>query len=253
MQVKCGIRGPAIAAVLGLSLLACGTRTGYATDADIPESLGTDGVTVVVGDRGADTTVQLYEDLRCPACEEFETQGAGTELHRLAQHGSVQVHYTLASFLDDKLGGNGSRKAVNALRAALAEDKFVEYHQVLYAHQPDEVVDGYTDDFILKMASRVEGLWATLRHSGADDEVPSVRRRIRVCLSELQCQRYANTEGQWSGTARVREGPPRSLRREFLLAHRALASRSTSQPRSVAVRGTAGRTGMPAYAPVRRR
>ncbi|MFJ1544837.1 DsbA family protein [Streptomyces sp. NPDC088246] len=147
----------AIAAVLGVRV-ACGVRTGYATDADIPESLGADGTTIVVGDEDAGTTVQLFEDLRCPACEEFETQGAGAELNGLAQRGSVQIHYTLASFLDGKLGGNGSKKAVNALRAALAEDKFVEYHRVLYAHQPDEVVDGFTDDFILKMASRVEGL-----------------------------------------------------------------------------------------------
>ncbi|MET9586147.1 thioredoxin domain-containing protein [Streptomyces sp. NPDC006539] len=133
MQVKRGFRG-VIVAVLGLSLLSCGTRTGYATDADIPESLGADGVTVVVGDERADTTVHLYEHLRCPACEEFETQGAGAELHSLAQHGSVRIHYTLASFLDDRLGGDGSRKAVNALRAALAEGKFVEASEYAFQH-----------------------------------------------------------------------------------------------------------------------
>ncbi|MFE7246152.1 DsbA family protein [Streptomyces sp. NPDC057580] len=191
MQVKRGIRGAAIAAILGLSLLACGTRTGYATDADIPESLGADGVTVVVGNERADTTVQLYEDLRCPACEEFETQGAGAELHRLAQHGSVQIHYTLASFLDDRLGGNGSRKAVNALRAALTEGKFVEYHQVLYAHQPDEAVDGYTDDFILKMASRVEGL----RGPRFDTAVQTMKYQAFVDASE-----YAFQNSSASGT-----------------------------------------------------
>ncbi|MEU8508572.1 thioredoxin domain-containing protein [Streptomyces brevispora] len=184
MQVKRGFRGPAVAAVLGLSLLACGTRTGYATDAEIPESLGADGVTVVVGDEGADTTVQLYEDLRCPACEEFETQGAGAELHSLAQHGSVQIHYTLASFLDDRLGGNGSRKAVNALRAALAEGKFVEYHQVLYAHQPDEAVDAFTDDFLLKMASSVEGL----RGPRFDTAVRTMKYRAFVDASEYAFQ-----------------------------------------------------------------
>ncbi|MER5891804.1 thioredoxin domain-containing protein [Streptomyces sp. NPDC001876] len=180
MQVKPGIPGLVIAAVLGLSLLACGVRTGYATDADIPESLGADGMTVVVGDEGAGTTVQLFEDLRCPACEEFETQGAGAELHRLTQNGSVQVHYTLASFLDGKLGGNGSKKAVNALRAALAEDRFVEFHKVLYANQPDEAVDGFTDDFILKMASRVEGL----RGPAFDGAVRTMKYQAFVDASE---------------------------------------------------------------------
>ncbi|WP_406088869.1 DsbA family protein [Streptomyces sp. NBC_01013] len=170
----------AIATVLGLSLAACGTRTGYATDADIPESLGADGTSIVVGDEGAGTTVRLFEDLRCPFCEEFETQGAGAELSKLTQKGSVQVHYTLASFLDDRLGGNGSEKAANALRAALAEGKFVEYHQVLYAHQPDEAVDGFTDEFLLKTASRVEGL----RGPGFDAAVRTMQYQGFVAASE---------------------------------------------------------------------
>ncbi|MGW1097112.1 DsbA family protein [Streptomyces sp. NPDC002455] len=184
MQVKRGIRGPVLAVFLGMFLLACGVRTGYATDADIPESLGADGTTVVVGDEGAGTTVQLFEDPRCPACQEFETQGAGAELHELTRNGSVQVHYTLASFLDGKLGGNGSKKAVNALRAALAEDRFVEFHQVLYANQPDEAVDGFTNDFLLKMASRVEGL----RGPGFDGAVRTMKYQAFVDASESAFQ-----------------------------------------------------------------
>ncbi|MGW1412284.1 DsbA family protein [Streptomyces sp. NPDC002403] len=180
MLVKRAIRAMAFATVLGLSLAACETRTGYATDADIPESLGADGTSIVVGDEGAGTTVRLFEDLRCPFCEEFETQGAGAELNKLTQKGSVQVHYTLASFLDDRLGGNGSKKAANALRAALAEGKFVEYHQVLYAHQPDEAVDGFTNEFLLKMASRVEGL----RGPGFDAAVRTVQYQGFVAASE---------------------------------------------------------------------
>ncbi|MFD5899388.1 DsbA family protein [Streptomyces sp. NPDC060366] len=180
MLVKRVIRAMAIAAALGLSLAACGTRTGYAGDADIPESLGADGTSIVVGDVGADTTVRLFEDPRCPSSVELETQGAGAELNKLIQKGSVQVHYTVASFLDDKLGGNGSKKAANALRAALAEGKFVEYHQVLYAHQPDEAVDGFTDEFLLKMASRVEGL----RGAGFDAAVRTMQYEGFVTASE---------------------------------------------------------------------
>ncbi|MGY4918488.1 DsbA family protein [Streptomyces sp. 900116325] len=184
MLVKHAIRTVAIATVLGLALAACGTRTGYATEADMPESLGADGTTIVVGDEAAGTTVRLFEDLRCPVCEEFETQGAGAELNKLTQKGSVQVHYTLASFLDDRLGGNGSKKAANALRAALAEGKFVEYHQVLYANQPDEAVDGFTDEFLLKMASRVEGL----RGPGFDAAVRTMKYQGFVDASEKAFQ-----------------------------------------------------------------
>ncbi|MFB7913666.1 hypothetical protein [Streptomyces sp. NPDC056061] len=34
----------------------------------------------------------------------------------------------------------------------------MEYHEVLYANQPDEEADGCTDDFLLKIAEQVEGL-----------------------------------------------------------------------------------------------
>ncbi|MET9733814.1 hypothetical protein ABZZ79_25125 [Streptomyces sp. NPDC006458] len=35
------------------------------------------------------------------------------------------------------MGGHGSEKAADALRAAPDRGRFVEHHEVLYAHQPD--------------------------------------------------------------------------------------------------------------------
>lgn len=164
MQVGRGFWGIAVVVGLGLSLAGCGIRADHAgtppkyTQAQTPEALAADGTTIVVGDKEAGTVVRLYEDMRCPACGEFETQGAGEELSGLVRRGHAQVHYTLASFLDDRLLGDGSKRAANALRAALEEDKFVEYHQVLYAHQPEEAVDGFTDEYLLTMAALVDGL-----------------------------------------------------------------------------------------------
>ncbi|MFF9097122.1 DsbA family protein [Streptomyces sp. NPDC014776] len=130
----------------------------YATDADLPESLAPDGTTVRVGSPSAKTVVHVYEDMRCPVCEQFETQGGGEALREMVRSGQVRAEYTLASFLDGKLGGQGSKKAANALRAALDAGRFVELHDALFAHQPEESVDGYTDAFLLQTASRVPGL-----------------------------------------------------------------------------------------------
>ncbi|WP_437071161.1 DsbA family protein [Streptomyces sp. enrichment culture] len=130
----------------------------YASVEEIAEAIGPDGTTIIVGSPTAGTTVHLYEDMRCPACEQFETQGSGETLRNMVMTGEVKVEYTLASFLDGKLGGQGSRKAANALRAAVDEGRFVEYHEVLYANQPEESVDGYTETFLLDMASKVDGL-----------------------------------------------------------------------------------------------
>ncbi|MFF0461216.1 DsbA family protein [Streptomyces mexicanus] len=144
------------------------------------ESLAPDGTTVRVGSPQAKTVVHVYEDLRCPVCEDFETRGGGEALRDLVRSGQVRAEYTLASFLDDKLGGQGSEKAANALRAALEAGRFAEYHDVLFAHQPEESVDGYTDAFLLEMASRVKGL----RGPEFDAAVKDMKYRGFVTASE---------------------------------------------------------------------
>jgi hypothetical protein len=89
----------------------------------LPEALGSDGTTITVGDPDAETRVQLYEDPRCPVCEEFETTGGGPRLQEAMLDHRVRTEYTLASFLDDRLGGSGSKKAVkSAVRPPCACD-----------------------------------------------------------------------------------------------------------------------------------
>ncbi|GAA2889980.1 DsbA family protein [Streptomyces mexicanus] len=158
-----------------------GKPSGRASRAvKITESLAPDGTTVRVGSPQAKTVVHVYEDLRCPVCEDFETRGGGEALRDLVRSGQVRAEYTLASFLDDKLGGQGSEKAANALRAALEAGRFAEYHDVLFAHQPEESVDGYTDAFLLEMASRVKGL----RGPEFDAAVKDMKYRGFVTASE---------------------------------------------------------------------
>lgn len=102
----------------------------------------------------------------------------------------ARTEYTLASFLDDRVGGSGSKKAVNALRAALEEGKFVEYHEVLYANQPEEIVDGYTDAYLLELAGEVEGL----RGPEFNAAVKSMKYRSFVTASEKAYERAGGAE-----------------------------------------------------------
>jgi protein-disulfide isomerase len=159
--------------VLGAALVGCGSRHPVAADggeqqtsaktdyprlADVPEQVGSDGTSILVGDPKARVTVHLYEDPRCPYCAEFETTGGGPVLAEWVLRHKVKVEYTMASFLDPRRGGNGSKKAVNALRAAVQRGKFAEYHTVLYQNQPSEEVDGFTTARLLELASKVKGL-----------------------------------------------------------------------------------------------
>jgi protein-disulfide isomerase len=146
----------------------------------LPERLEKDGTTITVGDPTAEHTFLLVEDPRCPVCEEFELTGGAKTIVASARKGDLRVQYRLASFLDDRLSGHGSVKAVNALRAALEQGKFLEYHDVLYANQPPEEVDGFTDSKLLALASKVPGL----RGKEFDSAVKTMRYRSFVEASE---------------------------------------------------------------------
>lgn len=123
----------------------------------LPSRLEADGTTITVGDPSAPHTVAVDEDPRCPVCARFEAAN-GARLTALAAAGKVKLQYTLASFLDAGLGGGGSKRAVNALRAAVQENRFAPLHTLVYAHQPDESHDGFTVADLLDLAGRVPGL-----------------------------------------------------------------------------------------------
>ncbi|WP_333775006.1 DsbA family protein [Streptomyces sp. IBSBF 3136] len=213
--------GRLITAVLvlgfGATVLGCGARHPVAADggerhagdkpaytrvADVPEQVEPDGATVVVGDPDARVTVHLFEDPRCPYCRQFETTGGGPVLTKWVLTHKVKVEYTMASFLDGRLGGSGSKKAVNALRAALKEGKFAEYHTVLYLNQPPEEEDGYTDARLLQLAGKVEGL----RTPSFESAVRSVKYQAFVDASEKSfaaAGHYNGHEGPGTPTAEV--------------------------------------------------
>lgn len=97
----------------------------YADVTELPEELSADGTRILVGDPAAQMAVRLYEEPRCPIVGNFESSGAKAIRQRTIQR-QARTEYTLASFKDDRLGGDGSKRAVNALRAALDTQKFTE-------------------------------------------------------------------------------------------------------------------------------
>ncbi len=118
------------------------------------ESVAADGTTIVLGDPAAPLAVRLYEDVSCPACAEFETEGTAPYLKRAARSGALQLQFTLGSFL-----GPGSKFAANALRAAVDQGRFAEYHELLYRHQAAvRKSGGFTRDRLLGLAIKIEGL-----------------------------------------------------------------------------------------------
>lgn len=162
----------ALAAGVGVAVSAAngsGTGGGNGKDAEaaangplkIPANTsGQDGTVITYGSPDAKHTLKIYEDPRCPYCAQFE-QTDGETVRKLADEGRFKVEYHFATFLDDSLGGQGSKRALAALGAAVNEgpDKFLDFHQVLYANHPDEQDDAYAStSHLLDLAGQVDGL-----------------------------------------------------------------------------------------------
>ncbi|WP_329130752.1 DsbA family protein [Streptomyces sp. NBC_01476] len=119
---------------------------------------GKDGLVIPVGAADAPSTLTIYEDFRCPACDAFEKAFTPT-IHSLENDGQLRTEYHLVTLIDGNLGGSGSLTAANAAACAQDQGKFRAYHDVLYSNQPDEQDDKFADkNTLLDLAGQVQGL-----------------------------------------------------------------------------------------------
>ncbi|MGX1130034.1 protein-disulfide isomerase [Streptomyces glaucescens] len=123
---------------------------------------GKNGTTILIGDSKSDNVVHLYEDPRCPACASFE-QTIGETVNKGMEDGDYKLSFTLGTFLDGNLGGEGSKNALSALGAALnvSTDAFLDYKAALYSaeYHPAETTDELAeDDYLIKVANTVDAL-----------------------------------------------------------------------------------------------
>lgn len=109
---------------------------------------------IVLGEADAPKTVTVYEDLQCPACQSLE-MSVGQKLTDGLKSGAIQVDYRLISFLDGASTNEYSSRATNAVLVVLEEsgpEVFKDFHDELYAQQPAEGGDGFTDDELIDLA-----------------------------------------------------------------------------------------------------
>ncbi|MGW5588987.1 DsbA family protein [Streptomyces sp. NPDC003857] len=161
------IVGASIVCVLGLAtvvgVLAANAGKSGKSSASGPATApsgatGKDGLAIPVGKDSAKSTLTVWEDFRCPACEAFETAYRPT-VRQLADAGQLKVEYHLVTLIDGNLRGSGSLRAANAAACAQDAGKFWDYHDVLYQNQPKETQDTFGDnDKLIELAGKVDGL-----------------------------------------------------------------------------------------------
>lgn len=96
------------------------------------------------GDLTGVPKVDIWEDFQCPICQQFEIVQA-SYIDSLITEKKAQVTFHTLSFLGDE-----SVRAANAAACAADEDKFIDYHNALYANQPKTENSGeWTNDRLI--------------------------------------------------------------------------------------------------------
>lgn len=92
--------------------------------------------------------LELWEDFQCPACGALE-EVSGAGIAELAETGQIQLIWRPTHFLDANLGNDASNRAIAAWGCAIDAGKTREYHDVVYANQPEQEGAGYTRDQLI--------------------------------------------------------------------------------------------------------
>lgn len=110
------------------------------------------------GPATAKHTLTIFEDFRCPYCKALET-GSASVYKAYVANGTLRVLFHPVAMIDTHDNGSGSLQAGNAAVCAVAAGKFIDYHDVLFANQPDEATDGYSSTAtLIALAKQVPGL-----------------------------------------------------------------------------------------------
>lgn len=152
LQVVVGL--VVVAVVLGTTVaLLSRDGSGETSSSTTPPGLTKDGA-VRFGAEDATVVLQVVEDFQCPACRQFEDT-SGDVLTEYRDSADVAVEYRPIAFLDNASTTEYSSRALNASMCVLADsgkDTWMDYHEALYANQPDEGGAGLPDAELTSMA-----------------------------------------------------------------------------------------------------
>ncbi len=128
--------------------------------AQAPSTARADGGIPVGTDRAAGTTTEgapelgVYYDYMCPVCGQFE-QVNGASVDQAIAEGDATVVFYPVSILDRVSAGTHYSTRSAAAAAWVADrspERFLDFHDALFAGQPAENTEGLTDDQLADVA-----------------------------------------------------------------------------------------------------
>jgi protein-disulfide isomerase len=130
---------------------------------------------LILGNPNAPVTMEMFIDVQCPVCQNYETLYLPTIVQQYIRTGKAQLHLQPWAFL----GGAGSQSFSGRLGliAAAAQNRGFNYAKVLYDNQGTEESGWLDGKMMANIAASVDGLklqqWQTDTNSSAAQSVAS--------------------------------------------------------------------------------
>lgn len=97
-----------------------------------------------LGPANAKVVVESYEDFQCSACAGYSSSIEPLIIQNYVDTGKIRYVFRQYPFLDDRSTIKESDQAANASMCALDQDRFWDYHDILFANF-GEATGAYTD------------------------------------------------------------------------------------------------------------
>jgi protein-disulfide isomerase len=105
-----------------------------------------------MGDPEAPVVIEVYEDFQCPACKSYSEQIEPQVQDAYVATGDVYYIYRHYPFLDNNAPRNESDQAANASMCAADENRFWDYHDMLFANWNGENQGSFNDKRLVAFA-----------------------------------------------------------------------------------------------------
>lgn len=116
-----------------------------------PEAKGT-----AAGNPNAPVKIDVYEDFQCPACRNFTEDTEKQIIDNYVTPGKVYYVFHQFPFIDANTPAQESHQAANASECAAAQNRFWDYHDMLFANWNGENTGEFSDKRLTAFAQALK-------------------------------------------------------------------------------------------------
>ena len=141
---------------------------------------------ISLGDPAAPVTFIEVADFQCPVCKTWYDTVEAQVIDTYVNSGDVYYTYQVVGFLDSpNLGSNESTQSAEAAYCAADQNKFWEYHDVLFANQAGENLGAFSDNRLIAFAESINLNMDTFRSCFLNDEKAELVTQTETAVNSL--------------------------------------------------------------------